>query len=86
MIAPPLLARMWDVGLVALLQQERVAHHDGRVVAAELFGVVKKATDALRVIVGRRPRAALEIGLRVALLMVGEAHPSLKPQVAEDLR
>eukprot|EP00974_Lingulodinium_polyedra_P078906 7643157-Lingulodinium_polyedra.AAC.1 len=37
-------------------------------------------------VVDRRPRNALGTGLRAVLLMVGEAHPSLKPQVAEAFR
>eukprot|EP00974_Lingulodinium_polyedra_P055412 5328714-Lingulodinium_polyedra.AAC.1 len=68
---------MWEVGLVALLPPDRVARHGGKVVVADVFGVVKKAIDALRVIVDRRPRNALEMGLRAVLLMVGEAQPEL---------
>eukprot|EP00969_Alexandrium_andersonii_P260767 11528766-Alexandrium_andersonii.AAC.1 len=55
---------LWDVGLVQLLRPGEVRHHGGQPVVAQLFGVAKKGTDALQVIVDRRPRNALEMGLR----------------------
>ena len=82
----PLLARMWDISMIALLPVDAAAHRRGRPVAAHLFGVVKKASDLLRVIVDRRPRNALEFGVRVALHMVMQARPDLTHDVVECLR
>ncbi len=54
----PLLARMWDVGMVALLPLLVIPTIRGVPSVAELFGVMKKASNKLRVIVDRRVRNA----------------------------
>ena len=62
------LARLWDVKLLAPCPDAELVWHNQEVVRAGLFGVAKKNTDLLRVIVDRRMRNACERGLEEVLV------------------
>jgi hypothetical protein len=54
---------MYDVGMLALAPASSTAVLAGRAATAELFGVSKKDTPQLRVILDRRPRNCMEKSL-----------------------
>ena len=56
----PIAAKLWDIGLIDLVPSDRVVHIGGKPVRAGLFGVAKKLTSSLRVIVDRRRRNSVE--------------------------
>ena len=54
------MARLWDARLLAPLPADVLRLHGGAPVRAGLFGVAKKDSDKLRVIIDRRRQNALE--------------------------
>ena len=64
---PSVLSRLWDARLLTPLDPSVLRMHGPAPVRAGLFGVVKKGSDRLRVIVDRRRQNALEIPIVEAL-------------------
>jgi hypothetical protein len=83
----PLLALAWDCGLLGLVPVGHVPRVGGIVAAAELFGVAKKLTDKLRLIVDRRRRNSMEMSLRTALMRyVADVCPERTDEMNQLLR